>query len=192
VLGLFGQALAMAGPIATRRITLAGHSAGAIWVGETLEAWNRLEPGFHVDQVVLLAPACRVDFFLQKIAPHVIAGRVGKLTVFQLTDELERDDDVASVYGKSILYFVSNACEDRQGATPILGLQKFNAAWQPMRDQLTALGRLNLVTAGVDREASRATTHSGFDNDETTLNAMLKIALGERAVQRAFTAADRI
>lgn len=192
VLGLFGQAQAKAGPIATRRITLAGHSAGAIWVGETLDAWSRLEPGFHVDQVVLLAPACRVDFFLQKIAPHVVAGRVGKLTVFQLTDELERDDDVASVYGKSILYFVSNAFEERQGETPILGLQKFNPAWQPIRDQLNALGRLTLHTAGVDRDASRATTHSGFDNDETTLNALLKIALGERPVERGFSKADLI
>lgn len=192
VLGLFGQALAKSAPIATKRITLAGHSAGAILVGETLEAWARLEPGFHVDQVVLMAPACRVDFFEQKIAPHVMAGRVGKLTVFQLTDELERDDDVASVYGKSILYFVSNAFEDRQGETPILGLQKFNPSWKAMHDQLSALGRLQLITAGVDRDASRATTHSGFDNDETTLNAMLKIALGERVVKRPFSTTDRV
>lgn len=192
VLGLFGEALAKFGPIASKRITLAGHSAGAIWVGETLDAWSRLEPGFHVDQVVLLAPACRVDFFKQKVAPHVVTGRVGHLTVFQLTDELERDDEVTAAYGKSILYFVSNACEDKHGQTPILGLQKFNAEWQRERDQLTALGRFTLVTAGADRDASRATTHSGFDNDEATLNSLLKITLGERAVKRAFAAADRV
>lgn len=186
VLALFGRAIA-ASPIAKKRITLGAHSAGAIWVGETLRAWQRQVPDFRVDHVVLLAPACRVDYFVEAIAPHAIAGRVSRLTIFQLTDQAERDDGVASIYGKSLLYYVSNACEEHEGGTPLLGMQKFNGQWQGLRAQLGE--RLQLVTAGVDRAQCRATTHGGFDNDVATMNTLLEIALG-KAPARPFTQAD--
>lgn len=186
VLAAFGQELARVGGIPKVHITLSGHSAGAIWVGETLEAWQRLEPNFKVDEVFLMAPACRVDFFQQKIVPHVLAGRVGHLTVLQLSDQAERDDRVAVVYGKSLLYFVSNACESGGGKAPLLGLQVFNGGWSADRQ---ALGpRLTLVTAEEDPTRSRARDHSGFDNDVTTMNFLLTRALGGLAPQRPFTA----
>jgi len=187
VLEFFGQALAAAPGIANKRITLAGHSAGAIWVGETLRAWQRQQPGLRVDRVVLLAPACTVEYFEEHIAPHVIARRVQRLTIFQLTDELERDDDVAELYGKSLLYYVSNACEASEGGTPLLGMQKFNDRWQGLRDQLGA--RLELVTATVDRARCRATSHGGFDSDVATMNTLLEIARGVPPL-RLFTQAD--
>ncbi|HVO08870.1 MAG TPA: C1 family peptidase [Burkholderiaceae bacterium] len=187
VLALFGQALAATPGIAKKRITLSAHSAGAIWVGETLRAWQRLEPNFVIDHVVLLAPACREDYFRASIAPHVIAGRVAMLTIFQLTDELERDDDVATVYGKSLLYYVSNACEDPEGATPLLGMQKFNAQWQDLRAQMGP--RLTLYTATVDQANCRATSHAGFDSDVNTMNTLLQLAAG-KPLARPFTEAD--
>jgi len=187
VLALFGQALAATAGIAKTRVTLGGHSAGAIWVGETLRAWQRQQSDFRVDHVVLLAPACRVDYFKEAIAPHVIAGRVSMLTIFQLTDELERDDDVARIYGKSLLYYVSNACEEAEGGTPLLGMRKFNDQWQGERDRMGA--RLKLYTATVDQAHCRATSHGGFDNDVATMNTLLEIARGQPP-QRPFTQAD--
>jgi hypothetical protein len=136
---------------------------------------------------VLLAPACREDYFRASIAPHVIAGRVAMLTIFQLTDELERDDDVATVYGKSLLYYVSNACEDPEGGTPLLGMQKFNAQWQDLRAQMGA--RLTLYTATVDQANCRATSHAGFDGDVNTMNTLLQLAAG-KPLARPFTEAD--
>jgi Papain family cysteine protease len=183
VLQMVGEALTRVGGIPQQRLTLCGHSAGAIWVAHLLEAWHRLVPDFHVDQVVLLAPACRVSLFESHIAPHALAGRVGKVTLMQLPDEHERKDNVARVYGKSLLYYVSNACEEREGVTPILGMQRFNPQWSATMAALKAQGRLDLVTATVDQDASRATTHGGFDNDVHTMNRLLAIALGGAPAQ---------
>ena len=187
VLALLAQAVAGAPGITKKRITLSAHSAGAVWVGETLGAWQRQQANFVVDHVVLLAPACRVDYFTDCIAPHVLANRVRMLTIFQLTDELEKDDTVAKIYGKSLLYYVSNACEHRQGGTPLLGMQKFNGQWQDLRNQLGQ--RLKIHTATVDQATCRATSHGGFDNDVNTMNTVLELALGKPPV-RPFTEAD--
>jgi Papain family cysteine protease len=189
VLQMVGESLARVGGIANRRITLCGHSAGAIWVAHLLQAWHRLVPNFHVDEVVLFAPACRVALFETHIAPHALAGRVGHITLMQLTDEHERGDDVGRVYGKSLLYLVSNAFEQREGQTPLLGMQRYNAGWSATMAALRAQGRLDVITATVDQDASRATTHGGFDNDLHSMNRLLAAALG-KAPARPFVAED--
>lgn len=178
VLRMFGEALAGKPQPRPPRITLVGHSAGALWMGEQLEGWARLEPSFRVDHVVLMAPACTVEFFERCIAPHVLAGRVDHLTLFQLTDALERDDNVAKVYGKSLLYYVSNACEGSEGGTPLLGMATYNPLWATLRQRMQDEGRLSLLTATIDQDTSRATTHGGFDNDVHTLNTILRLARG--------------
>lgn len=190
VLALLAEALAApqaAGlPV---RITLLADSAGSLWLGEALQAWARLLPGRPVDHLVLMAPACSVDFYRRRLHPPLAAGWVKVLTVFQLPDALERDDNVALVYGKSMLYYVSNACEAREGGTPVLGLQACNPHWQAEREALRQQGRFTLYTATEDREQCRATQHNGFDDDPYTLNTVLRLAAGG-PLARPFTADD--
>ncbi|MCW7539945.1 hypothetical protein OOT46_19085 [Aquabacterium sp. A7-Y] len=189
LLAMLGESLAATPQLASSHVTLLGDSAGALWLGEALQAWAVHLPQLRVDHLVLMAPCCTVEYFQRRIYPHLLDGRVQSLTVFQLPDELERADDVARVYGKSMLYYVSNACEAREGGTPLLGLQACAEHWEAERAALLDQGRLQLITAVQDSERSRATRHNGFVTDLQTLNTVLALACRGRPA-RPFTRGD--
>ena len=98
---------------------LVGHSAGAIVLGHMLSALVARGLGPRVASLHLLAPACTVQFANRHYAaqPELLQ----RLYLHLLSDRVERNDNVAAIYRKSLLYFVSNALEvDLR--TPILGL----------------------------------------------------------------------
>jgi hypothetical protein len=98
---------------------------------------------------------------------------------------LERDDQVAGVYRKSLLYLVSHAFEEAAEA-PLLGMQKHNAG---LVEQVGP-GALEFVySQGVPGGRTAARSHGGFDNDPYTMNDILRRVLGTEP-QRLFTAAD--
>lgn len=104
-------------------IHLVGHSAGAIFLGHLLSSLARRDALGLVRSVELYAPACSVQFANRHYAGH--AGVLERLHVKLLSERLEREDSVAGIYRKSLLWLVSNALEsDRR--TPLLGLA---AAW---------------------------------------------------------------
>jgi predicted chitinase len=98
---------------------LVGHSAGSIILGRLLG--NLVQKGLtaHIKSVHLYAPACTVAFANRYYAPH--AEIMSRLHLDILADKREQDDNVATIYQKSLLYFVSNALE-ADARTPILGL----------------------------------------------------------------------
>ncbi len=103
------------------------------------------------------------------------------MMIYNLDDEHELDDQVATVYRKSLLYLVSNAFEEEQPA-PLLGMQKFLE--QPKyADDLKKLKRLKVIYSRGYRKGhatSESETHGGFDNDPDTMNDVLKTVLGGR------------
>lgn len=108
------------------QIHLVGHSAGSLWLGHLITALQATRattgrPALDaVPSVHLYAPACTVAFANQHYAGTDILPRTH---IALLSDPLERADNTALVYRKSLLYLVSNALEaDRR--TPILGLQR--------------------------------------------------------------------
>jgi hypothetical protein len=117
--------------------------------------------------------------------PSINAGRCPHPTLYVLSDDGERDDNVGP-YGKSLLYLVSNAFEGRR-ETPLLGMQRFlqqlPGEGQPTPDPAVRQlfeqpigARPSLVIAGVDQGPTsecRSDSHGGFDNDEWTLNSIL-------------------
>ncbi len=109
----------------TLRIHLAGHSAGAIFLGFLTEQLGLA--GLRAESLTLFAPACSVPFALKYYRPALEAGVLPKArTVFEiLTDELEQGDSVGP-YGKSLLYLVSRALEDYH-KTPLVGMAQ---SWQ--------------------------------------------------------------
>lgn len=186
-LRLFVEAFAAAVANGKRPTTIhvVGHSTGAVLIGHLLAALERLMPGgLNVRTCSLLAPACTVDFYYKNYAPRLVSapGKVNleRITVYNMTDSAEQDDNVATIYEKSLLYLVSNAFEHERKA-PLLGMEKFNG-------QMT--GTLpTFHYAARDSKFTRSTSHGGFDNDPFTMNDVLRNVLGAEP-KRPFTGSD--
>ncbi|MEO0017289.1 MAG: hypothetical protein RLZZ522_572, partial [Verrucomicrobiota bacterium] len=166
----------------------AGHSAGSIFHGHWLP--KLAAANIPVRELFLLAPAATVELFTEKLQ-GLIGGNKGiaKCSMFTMTEDAERHDTVKSIYRKSLLYFVSRACEAR-AEQPILGLTEnlrvdpaMRVFWgfDPVR---AAAGEMvsspNRVRAGP--RASNSTSHGDFDNDPDTLNSLARRITGNAAV----------
>ncbi|HKZ04639.1 MAG TPA: C1 family peptidase [Methylomirabilota bacterium] len=180
-----------------RELHLIGHSAGAILLGHFLD----LLPGASLSARTcsLFAPACTVRFALDHYLPAIESGVLGRqaLSLDILSDERELGDSVGP-YGKSLLYLVSRALEDRH-KTPILGMA---SVWTRRAGDATtadALGGPELA-GEVDKwlafwgagnrprelsapsvsngPASIPSAHGCFDNDRDTITRTLARILG--------------
>lgn len=156
-------------------IHMAGHSTGAIVLGHLLNGLDALELKVRIKTMTLFAPAARVDFFKEKYVPYLNGSAkhvsIGQLVVYNLNDDLERDDNVALAYRKSLLYMVSRAFE-RDEEVPLLGMEKYSK-----RLHRTPRSKFIYSDGGKSKQ-SRSTSHGGFDNDLTTMNHMLKRIIG--------------
>jgi len=171
-----------------------GHSAGSIALGHMLSALAARQNagrddglGKRLTTVNLYAPACTVAFANAKYASN--AEVMERLYLDVLSDQVERDDNVASIYRKSLLYFVSNALESDLRA-PILGLDRINdtayagwdgssdtgealSAWRTAAAQAKLASRTTAVAAdripvALDKNGApvlQAAAHGAFDND---------------------------
>lgn len=148
------------------RLHLVGHSAGSIVLSRMLP---RLRPlGLRVESLSFLAPAVRVDVFRETVLPALRAGEVGRFQTFHLDDKTEEDDSVA-VYRRSLLCLLRESFEGGR-STPILGLER---DWQALAPELA--GALTPVSAHASPGPhSRSVKHGGFDDDDTTLESVLR------------------
>lgn len=184
---------------------LVGHSAGSIALGRLLGSLAQKDLIPRVKSVHLYAPACTVGFANRHYAPH--ADIMQRLHLDILADDIEKDDNVAFIYRKSLLYFVSNALESDQ-RMPVLGLENvFNPSydgwdgaastaedlinWRTAMDQHGLAQRLTIHpeekiltrrSDGDNVEEKKANAcHGGFDNNiemvETTLKRITGAAL---------------
>ena len=155
------------------KIHLAGHSTGGVLIGHLLNALDTFPINDLIATCTLFAPACTVDFFQEHYAPRLKANHKGTrlplLDIYNLTDKLELDDNVAKAYRKSLLYLVSNALERKQGK-PILGMQMFSK-------DLEETNGLKLIYSNGNGKVTRSESHGGFDNDTHTMNSLLKRVL---------------
>lgn len=181
---------------------LIGHSAGSIMLGRLLGNLAQKDLTPRVKSVHLYAPACSVAFANRHYAPH--AEIMNKLYLDILSDQSERDDNVAQVYRKSLLYFVSNALE-ADLRMPILGLENVYdsqyAAWDGSPNSAETLTnwrnavkisklqeRLNIHTEGkfITRrgngsglpEKIQNASHGGFDNNVEIIGKTLERITG--------------
>lgn len=191
------------------QIHLMGHSAGSLWLGHLISALQARRaatgrPALDaVGSVHLYAPACTVAFANQHYAGTDILPRTH---IAVLSDALERADNTALVYRKSLLYLVSNALEaDRR--TPILGLQRVfdtgqdEHAWDgaaatgetlrawhravadsQLASRLQVLHDDKVLTALPD--IRQPASHGCFDNDIPLLTSTLQIICGGPLEQR--------
>ena len=192
---------------------LVGHSAGSIALGHFLSALTARQHAGRDDglaqrlaSVNLYAPACTVAFANQHYAgnPQVME----RLHLDVLSDKVERDDNVASIYRKSLLYLVSNALETDL-RTPILGLDAVNdtafagwdgssdtgealATWRAAsadaklaaRTQLVASNRIETAIGSDGKPVLVRASHGGFDNDiEVVTRTLQRIRGNELALK---------
>ncbi|CAK8718032.1 Alpha/beta hydrolase [Candidatus Electrothrix aarhusensis] len=130
------------------RITVIGHSTGAIYIAEWLTAADNMLPSNVKFDVVFLAPAITYERFASCLTNN--GDRIRSFRSFAMTDELERDDQVWGddselddgadlrrfIYPSSLLYLVSGILEsdiDEAGNStdspdkPLLGMERYYA-----------------------------------------------------------------
>ncbi|MCW8193390.1 C1 family peptidase [Proteobacteria bacterium 005FR1] len=166
-------------------IHVAGHSTGAILHAHALARAAALFDELIINSCSLLAPAATNKLFETHYVPLLKSKVIKDLVIYNLTDQLEQDDHVAKVYGKSLLYLVARAFEESPVA-PLLGMQKFNKELD-----IAGLPVTFAYSQGKKGSRTAAMSHGGFDNDPDTMNDMLKRILG-KAPARPFKPADLV
>ncbi len=168
---------------------LVGHSAGSIFHAHLVPLLVKL--GLQIKTLTLFAPACTMELFESNLLAHLGQG-VERLTVFNLSDRAERDDKVGPVYHKSLLYLISEAFETSK-VKPIAGMHRFWSDDSAARKGFSKpvftsdYGVIHSAGgAGGIRLKTDSRSHGGFDNDEDTLNSMLRIILGGNRLQKPF------
>ncbi len=155
------------------RLHLIGHSAGSIVHSHIVERLGGL--GWNFESVNFMAPAVRMDVFKQKVVPAIRSGRVKRYHQFHLEEAMEQKDPTCQAllgYGRSLLYLVSQSFENGT-VTPILGMQRYFE----QETQLTGLANVRAWTAPGD--ATKSTTHGGFDEDDATLRHIIALIHGK-------------
>jgi hypothetical protein len=156
-----------------------GHSAGSIFHGHFLPVCRAAGVAFRSLQ--LLAPAITCDDFKRYLQAMSANGAAPPATtMFTMNRTVERADNCANVYRKSLLYLVSEACEHER-KTPILGLEDSLRADAALRDFFglrapSATGSVvwSKSPADTGRSATRSTSHGGFDDDAPTMGSVLR------------------
>lgn len=153
------------------RIHLIGHSAGSIVHCHLAEVLARR--GWTFSTANMMAPAATMKLYSEKMLPLVKDKRIGQYNQWHLSDSLEVGDKTCRGiigYGRSLLYLVSESFEG--GAqTEILGMQKyFDPKGRPANVQRWA----------ADSRETHSTTHGGFDNDDATMNSVIRQIVASR------------
>ncbi len=167
------------------KIHLAGHSTGAVLLGHLLDGLDSLDLPDIIESSSLMAPACSIDFYREHYEPRLqeqesskIKVKLPSLSIYNLTEQLELDDNVSLVYQKSLLYLVSRALE-RLIDKPILGMQRYSKS-------LTKHPGLSINYSNGKKGLTTSVSHGGFDNDINTMNSIMTQILNKKP-EKPFT-----
>jgi hypothetical protein len=186
---IFAQALGtlLANPPDGKPITLhpVGHSAGAIFHSHFVPML--IDGSMAVDSLAFLAPAVRIDLFKQMLVPHLASAKVRRFEMYTMDEEAEKDDDLIEplgipVYGKSLLYLVSNAFEPETKKAAILGLDERFRTDPEITGLFKPAGTHSLEFSHAKGKphnpATHARMHGCFDNDDATMRSVLASVTG--------------
>jgi len=177
-----------------KKITLVGHSTGAVYICEFLDAASKYVPELKFD-IVFLAPAVRHDRFATALAKH--QERIGGFRMFGMSDGIESDDVLVPIlYTRSLLYFVSGVLEGQVEGdawkgdidAPIVGMQRYitdKSVYNPndfpeveqVREYLQSIQNSDIWSDSSAGNGLNSTSHKhgDFDNDVDTVNSVLWI-----------------
>lgn len=174
-------------------IHIVGHSTGGILLAWLLNSLDKLDMKIRVSSCSLLAPACSIKLFRDIYQPLLLTPKdqlgIDRLHIFNLTDELERDDQVAKLYRKSLLYLVSKSFEE-DIPEAILGMERYSSNLKKS-STIRKIGKRFTIhySDGQHTSITASSTHGGFDNDPATMNTVMKI-ISEQEPEHPFTNED--
>jgi hypothetical protein len=131
------------------RVTLIGHSAGAIYIANFLAAMNQALQAKNYTvpiqfDVIFMAPAIRIDSFSESLTKYNHLIRNSR--IFAMHDTLEAAEILiqienppnttinpilAQIYTSSLLYFIAGVLEDDDDDTPLLGMERYLMGTDP-------------------------------------------------------------
>jgi hypothetical protein len=168
-------------------LSLVGHSAGSIPI-----CYLAKEKELKIDNIVLFAPACRSDLFLDAL--QLNQKSLKRLRIFTMSDELEKADPMLKnlvlgaryVYPRSLLYFVSGVLE-KEADDRILGMHRFMQepfnTTDDLRLQESLAGKMVLSKSLADARPGfrcHAESHTDFFDDPLTRESFLHILRGKK------------
>lgn len=167
------------------RITLVGHSTGAVYISHFLDKADQVLPKSVRFDIVFLAPASTFALTAGTLRAH--SHRIAGFRMFTMADDHEQKDRLVPVlYPHSLLYFVSGVVEP-DADTPVVGMARF---YDRSRYPGDVFGDVEAVRAFVEAEADRvawsvtmgipgratqSVRHGDFDNDDTTLDSVVHV-----------------
>ncbi|RLA49166.1 MAG: hypothetical protein DRR42_15880 [Gammaproteobacteria bacterium] len=170
-------------PATPPKITLVGHSTGAVYISKFLDKAAGLLPENQRYDVIFLAPASNCQLTADTLTLH--GSKIGNFRMFTMTDHYEKNDRLVKIlYPHSLLYFVSGVVEGGFDV-PIVGMARFYEndsfpdadfpAVATVRDYIEAdsdraVWSVNDAGPGGHRSASRK--HGDFDNDPKTVESI--------------------
>lgn len=179
---------------AFKKLTLVGHSTGAIYICNLLDMAKKVGLITPI-QVVFLAPAVTCGRFAQAIDEHG-SERLKSFRMFAMKDERETEDEMLKpLYTRSLLYFVSGLLEGEAVGggwnsildMPLVGMARYYDMSKVFGDDQAVAkvkaflndGAHRMVWSqtldGADGLNSDAARHGDFDNDDATLKSVSAI-----------------
>lgn len=169
------------------QVNLIGHSAGSIAICNFLKMSARVYPQLIYENIVFMAPACRIDLFRDEIVLNKDRFKIFRM--FTMKDENEKKDIlVPFLYTHSLLYLISGILEDEGNEfdAHILGLERNISASSPY-DAVEEImdahrfiyegGKSRVAFSQTDDNSpqgseTRSLSHGGFDDDDATIRSL--------------------
>ena len=177
---------------AFNRITLIGHSTGAIYICNLIDyAASRLPSTAF--EVVFLAPAVTYSRMATTLQQH--AARIARFRMFAMHDDVESADQlVPFAYTRSLLYFVSGLVEfqgvSRTADEPLLGMERFLLEKQTfapaefpaiaaveafLKSHPKSVAWSKTANGSASGEKTESMRHGDFDDDPVTLDSLAHV-----------------
>lgn len=169
------------------KVNLVGHSAGSIAICNLLKMSAAVYPPLIFENIIFMAPACRIDLFRDEIVLH--QNRFKNFRIFTMTDDCEkRDILVPYLYTHSLLYLISGILENEGNDFDayILGLERNISAVAPY-DSIKEIAEANKFIYEIEKNRvafsitdesaleglrTQSLSHGGFDEDEATISSI--------------------
>lgn len=159
-----------------RRVSLLGHSTGAIYIANLLEHADSVLPRSNSFDVAFFAPACSFALLHERLG--IFKKRVDNVRSFGLSDVLEHGYwEIPGLYDASLLYLVSGVLEKDGADTPLVGMERFfdpsRYPEKKVRDVVAYFNGESLwsVVDRGDGRRSAAKRHAGFEREQMTMSS---------------------
>lgn len=161
-------------------INLVGHSAGSVAICNLLDMIVSDYPEIVINKIVFVAPAVTVEKAVQSIVNQ--HERFKQFRMFTMSDEYEKQDNVAIVYSASLLYFISGVLEGETDKA-LAGMMRFYqdgqfldregiAQWKGFIEQPGHLVQSPTLQTDPDGFRTYHNSHGGFGTDKDTVESI--------------------